>query len=320
MNLLLSPSTERMKTSLLLAVIACIALFGAGCNRTPDPPPFTANTDEELVLDEGDGRTDIASNGPGNASDGDPNEVVEEEDGSPFPDRVGWDDDEISPSELGARIDDAMRNLSMAWGEATTDISDKRNKKYLDGDQLKGSEDIKIQDSETFSIHYHMPKMSVRNWIVADGATRARLEDDEWSVLPAFRSSNRSPRLSESEVLSWPEEFPRRMFEHFSDNQDHWAPLLKAWEDEVAGYEVVITKKSVEQSGRRVPFFRVVATRPGELLTEIEVIIHGETYLPQTIHANVGPEESGLRMRWIARWFFSGSFSDTDFTIPSFEK
>ena len=204
----------------------------------------------------------------------------------------------------------------MAWGEVATDIADNRPR----GGTLNGTSDIKIQDGRTFSIHYHMPRMTGRNWIVSDGTARARLEDGEWSDLPAFRSSNRSTRLSESEVLSWPEQFPRRMFEHFSENKDHWGPLLRAWEDEVAGYEVVVTKKSVESSGRDVPFFRIVATRSGELLTEIEVIIHGETHLPLTIHVSVGPEDTGLRMRWRAKWNFGGTFTDKDFTIPPFQR
>lgn len=317
MNLRLNPSTERMKTSLLLALVASIALLGASCNREPDPPPFTASTSGEgAVLGERPGRPNPAMAGTGLAQDGGPSEVAPKNDSLDLSDETGWQDDEISPSELGAKIDEAMRNLTMTWGEAATDIADKRP----GGGTLNGRSDVKIQDSQTFSIHYHMPRMTARNWIVSNGTTRARLEDGVWSDLPTFRSSNRSPRLSESEVLSWPEQFPRRMFQHFSDNKDHWAPLLKAWENKVAGYEVVVTKALLEQNGREVPFVRIEATRSGEPLTEIEVIIHGETFLPLTIHVSVGSEDTGLTMRWRAKWNFGGTFTDKDFVIPPFQK
>lgn len=222
----------------------------------------------------------------------------------------GWSKAELSASELGAKLDEAIATLKDATADASISIENEELKGQL---QLN----IDVANPETYKIEYVLVTRPEETQVaVANGKKRSRLESSVWSAPKPVASAGEA--IDGRKLLStWADQFPSHAMRSLTDRQPTWRPLLEALERGELGFRMVVETKTMPVGGQPRPFFRVLAERPGTEQLRFEMRFDGTRFVPLTLRANRdrGPGASS-KAQWTAGWKFGQKVDTREFEVP----
>lgn len=215
----------------------------------------------------------------------------------------GWVKSDRSATDLGERLDRASRNLKGAFGDVTF---------WVRNQQIQGNNTatVRVVDATDYEIEYQLPSNPVVTEILVAGkGQRMRLAaKGGWkpvkTVVPA-----------RSQVLArWETEFPAMMFANLG-GEAVWAPVLEDLLAGKNGFRSVLEEKTMTVNGRAVPFYRVLAERPGPNAARLEMRFDGARFVPLTIKLNRTPVGKKPELvQWNARWAFGQPLPKRQYT------
>lgn len=222
----------------------------------------------------------------------------------------GWKAPAEVPSDLGAKVDNAMRTVKESLVAVTMNYDDA-------GNRLTGAAVIKIRDKSKFNIEYYRPEtMTALNRFVADGKQRIKIAEGKRNPLPGFGDA-KAKAFSAAEIDTWAQNFTERMFNPLTTDEATWDGLLAAWKKGVGGYTMQIESKKASPGGQVKPYFRVLAETKEGKPTTVEVVIDANRFLPVAVKV-VRKNKDGTERKqyWSGNWQFGGRHEDKSFVVP----
>lgn len=226
------------------------------------------------------------------------------------PGTKGWKATSDSMPDLGAAVDERLANAQNVLCRAVLSYDDP------DAGKMVYRPEIRIADSKTFDVRYVIPetKGSI-SWVRADGKSRAINFDAAWKRLPPVGSG--SKKLTEKDVVGFPERFPQIMFGKYTDGMDVWGPLFQAWNDGVGGYKSTIEDQAFKVGGESRRVYRVTAKTEQNGGAEIEISIDAKALRPLSVRSKgKRPDGSEYKMLWVAQWLVGGKLDRSTFQLP----
>ncbi|MBV6458602.1 MAG: hypothetical protein HONBIEJF_01734 [Fimbriimonadaceae bacterium] len=221
----------------------------------------------------------------------------------------GWKGTDLSPKEIGKKIDDAIANLKQLDGGGLL---------LLDIPEGKGEARtaLKVVNPSKYMIQYNIvPTLSENHTLVADGEAKAEAFRQQWTNPMPIDAKGKAWEAS-TIVERWPEEFQRIMFMPLADRQPVWEKLLTGLQRGDSGYRSKLEKQDFTWKGHTKPYYRVVATRPTDK-AEMEIFVDGVAFVPLTIIVKREVEGKPHKVQWQAQWKFGASWEDKWFVIPT---
>lgn len=226
----------------------------------------------------------------------------------------GWaSGDKVSPREIAARMDQAMRSLRNVRMVAT--VVGKTPK----GRILPSTFPAEIQDARTFRIHYLRLRDGepTTGIATANGSKLVELTDGGMSTPRAVAGSPK--RDMEKFVEAWPRSFPSDVFDGLIDGGDFWTSLVGAWERGVQGYKLTVEERTTPYQNKQVRNVRFVAERPmpgpGGRVETVELVVDGQIFLPVTIRAHTWGPKGEWEYQWSAEWKNNQKLDASSFKI-----
>jgi hypothetical protein len=225
----------------------------------------------------------------------------------------GWQDSAtMTAAQLGQRADEEL------FAQGPVFVTFETMYSYPDGSHLTGEGEWKVQSPDTYRVDYYNPVGEMNRYtLVSDGENVARQVGGQWEIL----SGSGENELSEEEVREWPRKFGEEMMEPFLSGGEAWRPLLEAWQQGKAGYDVTVEEKQDMGLDGDRQYYRVFAeTQEGDPTT-IEIGFDGQNFVPVVIRVNQEkPDGTRLRLFWRGNWSYGGTFAgeEATFEIPNY--
>ena len=182
---------------------------------------------------------------------------------------------------------------------------------------LRAISKLEFKDEDEYRIDFMHPVQTKwnRQQIHRSGDRKRRWLGDpkEWKDLgtePATKS------MTAAEVERWMWEFPYEVHSIHATGRDAWSPIVKAWAEGVAGFQVEIEKANYVIDGSTMPYYKLVVTRENEPNTRAEILINGYFNLPVRINVDATEDDGQVSIfRWSTNWQFQRDFEPGHFDI-----
>jgi hypothetical protein len=221
----------------------------------------------------------------------------------------GWKRSDLSPSQLGKKIDAAIAGLRGLDGGALL---------LLDIPEGKGEvrTALKVANPNKYMIQYNVvPTLAENHTLIADGIDKVESFKNAWSK-PVPVASQGKAWDQRTIVKRWPEEFNRIMLMPLADRQPVWEKLLVGLTKGEEGYRSSLERQTFTWNNQTKPYYRLVANRPSDK-AEMEIFVDGATFVPLTIIIKRRVDGKEHKVQWQAKWKFGASWEDKWFVIPT---
>lgn len=236
----------------------------------------------------------------------------------------GWTPSQVSPTQLGSEMDDAMDNLKDTAGAINVAVQ-------LPDGAGAFNQMMRVKNPKRYEVPFVAIQMPpVDSMVVANG-TRKKLDlGKTWYPEQALDEPTKVAISSPSEMAKqWHYEFPHLIFQGITDHKPAFAPVIGEWARGQGGYAVKVEE-------RHIPFtsqinhktydevdYRILADRtPDAAKTQgassIEIVLDKFHHLPVTIRENWSDPTGSKKysVMWTCSYAFRQKFTAKDFPSP----
>ncbi|HRJ25963.1 MAG TPA: hypothetical protein PLO61_00460 [Fimbriimonadaceae bacterium] len=213
------------------------------------------------------------------------------------PKTQGWSQAQLSPTELGNRVDQALRNLNSAWVDAQLIVA---SPSVTGSAQMIG----RFKDARNYYAEYLMPTDPTRMSIVRSGEQGTKMVEAGATVA---LDKAKSPS-----VESFPVEFPRALVLPIARGATPWRDLLAAWGRGQGQYKLSVEEKNYEVQGRQIRMVRAVAETQKGPPTRIEIRFDATRFVPVFIRVDQKTARGDASSQWNGGWRFNQAVDLTE--------